>query len=245
MNTHIPTMNGWLAVPVVIASSLVSSQSTASLRGRVLLDSGSPLQGAIVAFNRIPELGHTQSGKIVGAGLAYSAEGATGADGSFLVGGIPIGDYYVCAAGPAQNHLRSCDWGVRPTLVHLTGTSADQPVTLSVTTGAVLTVAITDPGNVIKIGDVTGRLAAQTNVIVSVFSSNFMRNMQFTGRNGATATYTLAVPTGTPLRLMLDANPKFAITDDAGSNVLTRKPAVTVNVPTSGLTLGFSISATN
>ena len=208
------------------------AQDRYSFSGTVLLDGGNPLAGAGVFFNRVVRLRTTPSGGNVPGEAVVSGKVFSGPDGTFEVSNIPAGKYVICATGTQLNHLPSCNWGQRSSAVQVGASEGAtaipaEPVVLNVRSGAVLTVNIDDPDQLIQVKDADGIRARRTTVGISAVSSaNAYYALRYQGTTGARWSYSVAIPIGAPVRLFIDTS--LIIVDQSGQPISLRTLSMTV-----------------
>jgi hypothetical protein len=231
----LPMVVLWLLVP---PSSV--AQTTGSFSGLVLLDNQEPISGALVTFTRVRKLQADSLGRITPLEPPFGGSVSSAPDGTFRVDKIPVGDYYVCAAGAAANHLRSCDWGQQSMLVHVLASGNSARLTLNIRTGATVTVVIDDPHARIQLQDPKGITAGETSVALGVMSSSGQYSpARFIGKAGTQWIYTVAVPISVPLKLFLDT--ALDVLDQSGALVSPRQPTLPVSADQAGVTLRLSV----
>ncbi|MBI4444111.1 MAG: hypothetical protein HY649_12155 [Acidobacteria bacterium] len=170
----------------------------------------------------------------------------------FVVSNTPAGEYVLCATGTQPNHLRSCDWGQpgqQPTRLQVPASGAAAPVTLNVRTGAMVTFNVNDPGGLIKIQDLSGIRAGQTNLGISVvipvsFTGGGLgfRSARYVSTAGTQWTYQVAVLMGVPLQLFISTIAPMKILDQSGQPLPINTPTGSLQATdTSGITVNLSV----
>ena len=232
-------------VPLVFVTAGLYAQDQGSFSGVVLLDNAKPLAGASVGYGKVrgclPGTNCSQLEPIVGGTVR------SGPDGTFAMDNMPVGEYLLCASGSQPNHLRSCEWGQDSTHVNVVANTTADPVTLNIRTGAIVTFNVNDPTGLIKIQDLTGTNASQTNLIISVAwrgpnnAENFFR-AKYAGTSGTTWTYQVAVLIGAPLQLFISTIAPMKILDQSGQPVPNNTPTSSLQATdTTGITVNLSV----
>lgn len=99
-----------VAVWIFLAAAYANAQ-TGSISGSVTDASGAPVVGATVIYNNVREYTRDPAGHLSPTGVAINASAKTVQDGSFTIGELPAGTYYLCAFGSQPTDLGSCEWG--------------------------------------------------------------------------------------------------------------------------------------
>jgi hypothetical protein len=174
-----------------------------------------------------PELSHLNTSPAPGEAVVQG-QLLTGASGSFTAGGLPTGDYLLCANVPSTAYLDSCQWygTVRVTVA----ASATSNQNLVLQKGVFLNVRVNDPVGLLTQNGLSGA----GNLVVGVnFGSGAYLGAATTEVDAAGRNYQIAVPAGVPLQLWLSSS-QVTLTDAGG------KP-----IDTSGALVPFQATAGN
>ncbi|MBI4442188.1 MAG: hypothetical protein HY649_02295 [Acidobacteria bacterium] len=235
-----------LLVALVCVSASLWAQERGSFTGTVLLDNRDPLPGASVYYHNSPrsvcepDFGCHFTEPFVNGTVT------SGPDGRFTVADVPIGGYQLCATGTQPNHLRSCIWGELETGAFAPDNQG-RPLTVNIRTGSLVTFRVNDPAGVIKIQDLTGTNASQTNLIINIAwrrpngVGNFFRAL-YVSTSGSQWTYQVPVLTGVPLQLFFSTIAPMKILDQTGQPLpLSTSTGSLQATDTSGITVNLSV----
>lgn len=208
----------------LLLGSPAFSQTTGTLQGTVVDQSGAPLAGAEVLYQNIVPMRRDRMGRLIPGEGSIHASVLTGSRGEFTIARFPAGEYYLCALGPAAGHLKSCGWGGRyaPARVQAGATAA--PLTLTVQTGTLLRLSVDDAG---------ARIASGARFVAGVFSAGgYYARFRPAGVSGTQVLYTLAVPSSGTFRLLL--NTSLSATDSSGNSLVTTTGKPVLSITTAG-----------
>lgn len=208
---------------------------TGTLSGVVLDERGAPIANAQVLYRTVPRIVRRLGGGWNAVGPLLGASVKTGADGSFVVTGLPAAQYHVCAYGVKPTHLGSCEWQAT-TSVDL-ASSATAPLRFQIAEGTMLTFEVQDPRQQIRdladLNSANGRLPVSgSNFAIGVWAGSRYTLAKLVSTVGPTRRYQLAIPKSAGVRLFLDTT--LNVTDAAGVALPTRTPASTLAASSQG-----------
>ena len=210
---------GFLAIGVSVFTA-----SGAAVSGIVVDEKGNGVTGASVVYSRLPTFAWTNGHRITTTPSIGSTV-TTSTAGTFSVSGLPTGTYDLCAAGPKETHLGSCEWGPGAVRIDLL---ADQTasVKLGVTEGALITFHVADPHNqivdledILAIGSGGNKLVA--NFGVGVWAGTRYFRARRISTVGVSRVYQLAMPKSGSVRLFLDTG--LSVLDEGGASAAVRR----------------------
>jgi len=216
-------MSFWVVVlsAVVLLLSAQTTSQTGSISGIVTDESAAPVARATVVYNSVRSSVRDSSGHLRPTGPLLSAIVRTDSDGSFVISGVPEGEYYLCAIGIVASHLRSCEWDGD---YALTPVNAGRTTTrnLRLRTGALVNLSVSDPN---------GRITASGNrsFLPSVISqTGEVKPFTLMSSTATARSYRVAVPRGATAYVVFDT--QFSITDSNAQVVRTRVAAIRVSL---------------
>lgn len=200
-----------LAACTVFTFAAVSGAYAGDVIGNVVDVNGSGISAATVSLMRY----ETQYIVPQGTPMVFSA--VTSETGQFDIASPPTGNYRLCVTGSGTAYLDSCEWfGAR--LVAVTGTAGTDVGQITLQAGALITITIQDPQNLIPHLDDLQLTTSAPEVIVGVVDINgkFHRVQPVWGNNSAS--FPVVVPPSMKLGLWVFSN-ELTIADSTGNAV--------------------------
>lgn len=221
-----------IAMLTFLAAACAGAQ-TGSIAGSVTDANGAPVAGATVVYNNVREYTRDPAGHLVPTGVAINSGTITAQDGSFTVGSLPVGTYYLCAFGPQPTDLGSCEWGKGAYSVQIANAQAVANISISVTSGTQLVFQVSDPNSLIQ------DVAPNTTVggLIPLSGGNFKIGVVAGGRyyranplsqTGTLHTYAVAVPTGVTLRLFVSSS--LGVVSSDGTAIATEAASQAISI---------------
>jgi len=213
-----------------VISALASAVAAGGvLSGVVVDDNGTPIANARVIYSSIPPATLSAGGRALPIGPAVGGTVRTASDGTFNVSGLPASKYHLCAYGPRNTDLGSCEWGTGSTNVDLA--SIQPALRFHISTGTLLTFQVNDPHHRIKdLADLRtpdGRMPLTGgNFAIGIWAGTRYAVAQLVSTNGAGRQYQLAIPRNASVRLFLDT--PFTVVDGNGSSISVGRPSTTI-----------------
>ena len=205
-------------VLVAALAAGVAFAQTGSIAGHVVRESGVRAAGIGVRYDKIRTLRRDAAGRMIpiGPGVNWSVQ--TRNDGSFVMTGLPTGEYYLCALGSRPGELNSCDWDNEPAPVSIRPGEQVQNVVLTIRSGAVIRIRVDDPA---------GKLGNDSDFIAGFMadSGHYTRAVS-ASTSGTGREYVVTVPRDVAGRLFIDS--RHAITDRVGNVVARGEPTLPV-----------------
>ena len=183
---------------VAISAALpLLGAGSGTITGRVTADGKAPAVGVTVRFDKVRTFKRAPMGQMAPAEEGVNGTVRTRADGSFSIGGIPAGQYYLCALATRNGQLNSCEWGTEPAPVTVVPGRESTGIALNLRSGVLLR---------IRVSDNAGRIASDEDFRAGILTSaGHFKEASFEGAAGRQRVYTVAVPHGTSGILMLDS----------------------------------------
>lgn len=204
---------------LAISGAAWSQGDSSSVSGRVLDDSGNPLQGAMVWVQRVPEVSQNQLGQIVVTGVRFSASAQSDPAGGYSIGGLPAGRYAVCAEPATAGYLGSCDWtgAFPPTQVAAGASLAMAPLILR--KGTVVQLIADDPSGLIQPASGAAATKAQKHHFFPSVetAAGYFSSALPTGQSGTQRTFTVTIPKTATVELFFDTD--LSVTTTVGAAV--------------------------
>jgi hypothetical protein len=209
--------------------------------GKVTDDGGVPVSGAIVRYQRIPQLVGTTAKPVLAPGEVF-AQGtvATDTTGAFSVPSLPSGNYLLCASSTSGAYIDQCKWGAAVPAVIAT-TSLASPA-LVVKKGASLTIQINDPNGLLS-NSKNPALNPGGLVVGVKYGNGAFVGADTMISQPAGRTYQISVPVGVPLAVWLHS--KVLTIADSTGKALALPGALVPFEATAGqnMTLTFSLAS--
>jgi len=220
----------WLALA---GAGAARGDSTGAFSGTVLDDSGKPVANAVVQYGKIRAAVMGINGRPVSVGTPFGSAVRTSADGSFAVAGLPPGTYQICAYGPMNFHLGSCEWTHGMVTLDLSNGQATRGLTLQVAVGALVTFEVQDPkGQIRDMADLQqahgGIPAAGANFRVGIMAGTRYVQATRVSSAGNLREYQVAIPKTATVRIFVDTS--LHVTDAGGAAVTAFRPGAAVSV---------------
>lgn len=207
-----------------------AAPATGVISGVVVDDRGTPIVNASVIYRSVTPVRWAANGARVLAGPTVGSRIKTTAGGSFSIGDLPPATYHLCAYGPKDNHLGSCEWGQGTVRIDL---AAGQNAQLKfvVAEGTLITFRVEDPKRQVvdleSLPTINGRVPLSgANFAVGIWAGSRYARAQLVSATGATRRYQVAIPKTANVRLYLDT--PLSIADTNGIAFATRRPSATV-----------------
>ena len=181
---------------------LAQAPTTGSVAGLVTDESGKPVPGAFVILVRtsLPPA---------------SGQAASSASGAFLIGGLPAGEYSVCAQVPGGGFLDECLWSSAPPTVEVKAGQSATGTLVRLRTGATIQVRLNDPGRFLE----PSATRAATGVVMSVRTTRgLLQPIPQVSQDATGQNHQMTIPFDTTLPLTI-FGPKVSLTDAAGKPV--------------------------
>ncbi|MFY9727137.1 MAG: carboxypeptidase-like regulatory domain-containing protein [Bryobacteraceae bacterium] len=192
-----------------------------------------PAQNTGIISGTLNSGGHPVSGASVAAYLQASETGGkfapvfnalTGADGSFVMNGVPAGKYLLCAEKASAALLNPCFWSATPSTVTVAG-GGNASVELTAQTGVSMIIRVNDPNGLLasdpSVDDilVSAKTASGLNILAVLAS-----------KDSSGRTMAVLVPQGAPVNLMIYSS-RLSLTDNNGDSFATPNVAVAATAP--------------
>jgi hypothetical protein len=176
----------------------------------VVDDTDKPVANALVLYRSAPVVTKASVGQPAIAKASVAAGVRTGADGALVVSQLAAGTYQLCAYGPNENHLGSCEWGSGTAWLEVTDGQA-ATAKLQIAEGTLLTFRVADPKGQIRdlesLQTATARLPVSgANFAIGIWAGSRYARARLVSTNGATRNYQLAIPKNAAVRLFLDTS---------------------------------------
>ena len=202
---------------VLSIARLLSGQSaaTASVSGRVVSETGTPLRAVI-------------SAEPSGRGAAVRL--VTALDGSFTFPALSAGQWSLCTAVPAeqsakpgQPFLSGCVWGSPEAVVQVVAGKSVSGLQLIAKTGVVQQIQINDPQAILAAAAPGGLGLDKQLQLFFRASDRIPRLPVLTSQSAQGRTYSLTIPPNTPLTLQATLQ-QGKVVNSAGSQVVAEIP---------------------
>jgi hypothetical protein len=201
---------------VAVAATDAAAQ-TATIGGLVVDQSGNPLSGIAVLYNRIRDLRTDANGQLAPIPPIVSSQVVTGSQGTFEISGIPAGSYHLCTGLSVPGRLASCLYEPKPVVVPVgIGTSATG-VTLVAAAGTTVTVQVTDAAGKIQAGSPFAIGATAVGSAWAFFA-------RLVSQSSTQLTYQMTLPKDYNFQLVVDT--PLAVTDAKGYTVVAKQPGM-------------------
>jgi Carboxypeptidase regulatory-like domain len=186
-----------------------------SIAGSVSDEGVRPIAGVVVIANR--------EGLPAASGRATSA-----ADGTFQIGGLPVGSYVVCAQVPGGGFVDACEWRTPLTV----GVKAGQPVAglqFPLKRGAILQVRLNDPGQLLlQPSSITKTVP---HVLLAVQTARgLLLPVTLVARDATGTTHAVTIPFDTPVNFTVFGD-HVSLTDGTGAPAGLGLSTVPVTLP--------------
>jgi hypothetical protein len=188
--------SGWILLGAIISLFLIrstafafQSSSSGGIQGTAALESsGAPLAGATITAVRITP-----------AVPLFTATAVTGLNGSFVVSGLPTGQYGLCIE-PKGNVLDPCQWRSFLTTVNVKAGSTTSGVSIRAKAASSFTLRLNDTGQFL-----ISTAAAQKapHIVVGVFDGSSVFHPAQESRDSTGITYRISIPYDVPLKLVV------------------------------------------
>lgn len=157
---------------------------TGSLEGIVRTSTGQPVRAAVTL--------HDLSTPRVAGQTPFDRQFASKSDGSFLIAGIPPGQYEICIAAPQQAVLDPCTWSPATQSVTVTDGGSITSLAVTVQTGTVLHVRVNDPEGLLSR---TGQAANEGAISLGLIARrNRYLNLRMLSSDATGQDYFVVVP---------------------------------------------------
>jgi hypothetical protein len=213
-----------LALGVLDAHYVAAAAAGGSLTGSVVDDSGRPVAGARVLISYAPSVKPPGVAPPVVTG-PLAAVATTDSTGAFHTSSLAPGSYIACSEAPASGYLDPCHWSTSAPNFVISAGEAVPGITIVMPKGAVLSIQVNDPQQVLKPAAGPIDLALEVHVVTSkgIHYSAPIQSSSATGRS-----YAIAIPFATPVTLRVLSS-HLAVSDQSGQPVATM--GATFNVP--------------
>jgi hypothetical protein len=179
--------------------------------------------GVKLGYSKLAEYARDKDGRRVVKELGFSRAITAGADGRFVLPGLPPGKYSVCALAAQPGQLGSCDWGGVPVVLIAAGQRVEN-LTRTVWDGTVLTIRVSDPSSRIALPDSLGKVTPERRFFIGAcLDSGFYRRAELVSQTATEYVFRVTVPRRRPVRLFIDSD--LRVTDQTGRPVETKRPA--------------------
>lgn len=225
------TMIMMLGISMFMRAQVPSGPSaTGTLSGIVVDDQGAPIANARVVYQTAPKIVHRTGGGWLTTGPLLGASVKTGIDGSFVINGLPVARYHICAYGVKPTHLGSCEWQGTANVDLSTGQTGQ--LKIHIAEGTLLTFQIQDARQQIRdladLNTSNGRLPVSgSNFAIGVWAGSRYTLAKLVSTTGSIRRYQLAIPKAATVRLFLDTT--LNVTDASGAAVATGAPGATLS----------------
>ncbi len=183
------------------SSQLLQISGTGSVSGTLRGDDGSVISGASIILHRVPGQGPWLQEERNDWSVVSDASG------SFTFSGVDNGLYRLCAQVSVGAWLDPCDWGLPLTTATLSLSQTATNVTLVMKKGAVVTVRIDDPGQLVS---PTGTLTKGGYLLLGVTSdSSFFHTLPLLSTDSTGRNYQLVVPFDTAVKFVISSSLRF------------------------------------
>jgi hypothetical protein len=207
----------YFSTVVLLAS--VSVAQTAGVAGSLAVSvadgQGTPIPGAVIAYQREYRSTVDSAGRLTPAPGESLARGITTADaaGGVRISNLPSGNYAMCAYVPGAPYLDPCKWQTPIVTAVSNGTVARRTITL--TRGVFLNVHVDDPLSLLP-KDPGGPLGGGNLIVGVEFGQGAYLGAESVTAATAGRDYQIAIPAGVPLRLWLFSR-DIALVDASGN----------------------------
>jgi hypothetical protein len=222
------------AFPFAIMSQ---EAGTATLSGRVVDDSGRAIASVSVNYRRLDDLKRDKNHRYIVVSTPVNRVVSTSADGRFSVGGLPPGDYHVCALPSAPIQVGTCEWHRnRGPFAVASGRTTTVP-DLVLTNGRTLLIRVLDPNS---------RLTARAKLLVGVMSDGgYYRRAEpapVAPAPGVATVLSVVIPPGPNVGLFIDSD--LDVRDSSARIVPIRQrgPNVTLGAPGTETTVDLRLN---
>jgi len=212
------------------------------ISGIVLNDVGTPVSTARVGYTKLAEYSQESDGHLFVRDPGFSRIITAGADGRFVLSGLPAGRYAVCALAAQADQLGSCEWGGGAALELAPNQRVDNYIR-RIWEGTALSLRVSDPNRRIAHPDRAGNVIRERRFFIGArVDSGLYRRAELVSTAGTQHVFLLTVPRRWRVRLFIDS--ELAVTDWLGRRMETRRPT-TQEIPplrSSELTLELRVN---
>ena len=170
---------------------------------------GSLIISGEITASRLPSLYVPKLGRT-------SAHTAIQPDGSFELPRLTLGAYQLCVTVPGTAWLDSCEWGRSGTVVALTPIDTSAQATISLTKGALVTVRVNDPLQLLPKNE---GVAPGASLFLGVGGdSHFFRTAAIASQDSGGRSYQILIPFGRSVNISVTSS-LFQLTDQKGGTL--------------------------
>jgi len=219
-----------------------ATSGTGVISGTVLNEAGTPVPMARVGYSKLAEYSRDSGGHLFVRDPGFSRVITGGADGRFVLSGLPTGRYAVCALAAQADQLGSCEWGGGAALELAPNQRVDNYIR-RIWEGTALSLRVSDPNRRIAHPDGTGNVIRERRFFIGArVDSGLYRRAELVSTAGTEHVFRVTVPRRWRVRLFIDS--ELPVTDWLGRPMETRRPT-TQEIPplrSSELTLELRIN---
>ncbi|MEZ5403665.1 MAG: carboxypeptidase-like regulatory domain-containing protein [Bryobacteraceae bacterium] len=161
---------------------LLPTPNAPPISGVVVGSDGGRIQATVTAHGLTPP--------------SVSATAETGPDGSFVLGGLPDGNYQLCVEDKGGTYLDPCAWSETQVIVAAKGSRPVSGFRLVMALGVKLEVRVNDAGRVLDPVAPPANRPRTELVVAAVTPRNIVLPVRFAGRTGAVRSHRIAVSSG-------------------------------------------------
>jgi hypothetical protein len=200
-------------IAVTITVTAAFSQSTGSIQGAVVGDSGKPISGARVyaALKSTSQQVKAPPTIVTKAGNAVNAA----PDGTFTIPNLSAGPYVLCVQTTVSGWLDPCQWSSSISLVALAAGQSLTAQKVVMTTGAILQIRINDPAKFLPPSP--GAIANDVEVLALASNKVYYR-ARIVSTDAGGRNHELTLPFNAQHTLIVRSQ-QFTLTDSKGAAV--------------------------